>query len=142
MTSNVVIDSCVVAKWILPEADSHKAQQVLSDIAQSGGRPIVLDLAFAEVANAIWKQWHRGLITRDEAQQFLLDLETLPVLVQPARIHLRLAFAIAVQCDRSVYDALCVAAARELGTRAVTADQPLKNAVRNDYPEVVLLQEW
>lgn len=137
MGSDVVIDSCVVAKWILPETDSHKAQQVLSDIAQSGGRAIVLDFALLEVANAIWKQLHRGLITRDEAPQFLSDLETLPVLVQPARSHLRLAFAIADQCDRSLYDALCVAAARELGTRTVTADEhePLKKPFKTDIPK-------
>lgn len=126
MTANVVFDSCVVTKWILPEADSDQAQQVLAETAQAGGRAVVLDIAFAEVANAIWKRLHRELITADEANHFLDDLLTLPVLVQPARHHLRLAFAIAAQHDRSVYDALFVAVARDLGLRAVTSDGPQK----------------
>lgn len=141
MGSNVVFDSCVVAKWILPEADSDKAQQVLTETAQSGGRAIVLDIAIAEVANAIWKRLHRELITADEADHFLDDLLTLPVLVQPARQHLRAAFAIAAQHDRSVYDALFVAAARDLGLRAVTSDEPLRSAVQLEYPEVLLLRD-
>ena len=53
MTADVVVDSCVVAKWILPEADSERARQVLVETTQAGGQAIVLDIAFAEVANAI-----------------------------------------------------------------------------------------
>ena len=142
MASNVFFDICVVAKWILPEVDSDKAQQVLTEIAQAGGRAIVLDIAFAEVGIAIWKRLHHGLITRDEALNFLDDLQTLPVIVQPSRNHLRLAFAIAAEHDRSVYDALCVAAARELGLRPVTVDVPLRSAVQPDDPEVVRLRDW
>ncbi|MBC7815964.1 MAG: type II toxin-antitoxin system VapC family toxin [Planctomycetaceae bacterium] len=142
MASNVVFDSCVVAKWILPEVDSDKAQQVLTETAQAGGRAVVLDIAFAEVANAIWKRLHRELITSDEAQNFLDDLLTLPVLVQPAKPHLRVAFEIAAQHDRSVYDALVVAAARDLGLQAVTSVEPLRNSVQADYPEIRLLRDW
>lgn len=56
--TDVVVDSSVVAKWILPEADSGQAQRVISDVASQGHRLIVLDLVFPEVANAIWKQYH------------------------------------------------------------------------------------
>ena len=142
MPSDVVFDSCVVAKWILPEVDSDKAQQVLSEIAQAGGRAIVVDIVFAEVANAIWKQEHRGLISHEEALAFLDDLQTLPVVVQPARSHLSAAFEIASRHDRSVYDALFVAVAHASGLRRVTTDAPLKNAVQKDYPEISLLHEW
>ena len=52
--SGTVVDSSVVAKRILPEADSVKAQRVVSDVGLAGERLIVLDLEFPEVANAIW----------------------------------------------------------------------------------------
>lgn len=142
MASNLVFDSCIVAKWILPEVDSDKAQQVLIELSQAGGRAVVLDIAFAEVANAIWKRLHRELITPDEAQCFLDDLLTLPVVVEPANSHLRVAFEIAARYDRSVYDALVVAAARELGLQAITSDAPLKPAVQVDFPEIQLLRDW
>jgi predicted nucleic acid-binding protein len=54
--SDTVVDSSVVAKWILPEADSDQAQRLLSEKAKGDGL-IVLDLVFPEVANAIWKRW-------------------------------------------------------------------------------------
>ena len=59
--SDTVVDSSVVAKWILPESDSIQAQRLITDVAVKGERLIALDLAFTEVANAIWKRHHRGL---------------------------------------------------------------------------------
>ena len=56
--SDLVVDSSVVAKWILPEADSNKAQDLLTKSGAKGDRLIVLDLAFPEAASAIWKR-HR-----------------------------------------------------------------------------------
>jgi predicted nucleic acid-binding protein len=35
---------------------------------------------------------------------------------------------------------LIVALAKELGARGVTADEPLVNAVKNDFPQIVLLR--
>jgi len=51
--SDMVLDSSVVAKWVLPEPDSAQAQRLISEVAIQGERLIVLDLAFTEVANAI-----------------------------------------------------------------------------------------
>jgi predicted nucleic acid-binding protein len=52
------------------------------------------------------------------------------------------AFAIATQFDVAVYDALFVAAARDLGIGGVTADEPLMRAVGATYPELRLLRNW
>ena len=51
--SDAVVDSSVVAKWILPEADSAQADRLIAEVAQKGERLVVLDLAFVEVTNAI-----------------------------------------------------------------------------------------
>ena len=56
--SHTVVDSSVVAKWILPEPDSPHALRLISEVALQRERLIVLDLAFVEVTNAIWKQHH------------------------------------------------------------------------------------
>lgn len=55
--SDTIVDSSVVTKWILPEADSAQAQRLISEVALKGERLIVLDLAFVEVTNAIWKRF-------------------------------------------------------------------------------------
>jgi predicted nucleic acid-binding protein len=140
--SDVVADSCVVAKWVLTEADTAKALQVIADVTGTGGRLIVLDLALPEVANAIWKQLHRGLLTLDEARACLDNLLTLSLQTEPAQPLLKAALEIAARYDRSVYDAAFVALARHLGLRGVTSDEPLFNAVHADFPEIVLLRNW
>src|SRR5207249_2459716 len=79
--SDTVVDSSVVAKWILPEADSAEAQLFVFESAQRNERLVILDLVYAEVANAIWKQYHRGLARLAEARIFLDSLLRCPVQV-------------------------------------------------------------
>jgi predicted nucleic acid-binding protein len=140
--SDIVVDSSVVAKWILPEADSPQAQRLFSEVSASGGKLIVLDLMLPEVANSIWKRVHRNLIGPEDARNFLNLLMRVPVELQPAATSLPSAFEIAVQHDRPVYDALFVALAHQLGLKGVTADEPLWNAVRHRFPQIVLLRDW
>jgi predicted nucleic acid-binding protein len=138
--SDIVVDSSVVAKWILPEADSERAQHLITQTAGTSDRLIVLDLIFPEVANAIWKRHRQKLITSSEADSFLSALARCPVHVEPAAGLLASAFEIAVKYDRAIYDALFVALAKERGLRGVTADEPLFNSTRADFPQIVLLR--
>ena len=50
---DVVVDSSVIVRWVLPESDSPAAEQFGLSVVGSGGRLIVLDLAFAELPNAL-----------------------------------------------------------------------------------------
>ena len=140
--STIVVDSSVVAKWVLPEADSATASRVLSDAAVGNDAVVVLDLVFAEVANAIWKRRRQAQITIVEARHFLDVLVRAPVAVEAAAGVLARGFEIAAAYDRSVYDALFVALTERLGARGVTADEPLYNVVHKDFPQVVLLRNW
>ena len=137
-----VVDSSVVAKWVLSEPDSAQALRVVTDTATAGGLLSVLDLAVVEVANVIWTRYHRHLLTLAEAQQALSLLQQAAVRVVPCLSLLTPAFAIAAQFDVAVYDALFVAAARDLGIGGVTADEPLMRAVGATYPELRLLRNW
>lgn len=140
--SDVVVDSCVAAKWILPEADSSQALRLISDVALAGERLIVLDLAFPEIGNAIWKRLHRGLATLAEARQFLDELLRSPVHIEAAhRLH-RPALEIAAKYGRSFYDAIFVALSQDLGLTGVTSDEPLYHAVHTDFPNIALLRDW
>ncbi len=139
---DLVLDSSVLAKWVLPEPDSGDALDLISEALGQGGHLIALDFAYPEVANAIWK-WHRqGLGSLADAEQCLVSLLRAPIHVEPVSRFLESAFGIATKYDRAIYDALFVAAARELGLQGITADQPLFHTVRGDFPEVILLRDW
>ncbi len=140
--SDTVVDSSVVAKWILPDADSTQAQRLITEIALKGERLIVLDLALVEVANAIWKRYHRGLATQAETAEFLKALLRCPVHIEPTLRLLGPALGIAVQHDRAVYDALFIALAEDLKIVGVTADEPWHQAVQVAHPQFVLLRDW
>jgi predicted nucleic acid-binding protein len=49
-------------------------------------------------------------------------------------------FEIAVKYDRTIYDALFVALAKEKGLQGVTADEPLFNVTHADFPQIILLR--
>lgn len=140
--SNLVVDSCVIAKWALPEPDSTLARQLITDVRMKGGLLFVLEIALAEAANAIWKRYHQHLIPTDEVNELLARLLQTPVHTQPSYPLLALALDIAVKYDRSVYDALFVALANDLQLTGVTADEPLWKAVNTDFPNIVLLRDW
>ncbi len=78
MTLDAVADSCVVAKWLLIEPDTPEALRVFADVKTRGGRLIVLDLALIEVAQAIWKRVHRGLLIPEEGERLTEALLALP----------------------------------------------------------------
>jgi predicted nucleic acid-binding protein len=140
--SDVVVDSSVVAKWVLPEPDSSLAHQLLLEVTGGGGRLIVLDLVFPEVVNAIWKRHRQRLITLSEAESLLVALRNCPVQVEPAMRLLREALQIAVRYDRAVYDSLFVALAQDLAIPGVTADEPLYNSLGSNFSQIKLLRNW
>jgi predicted nucleic acid-binding protein len=135
-----VLDSSVVAKCVLPETDSRKVQKLADEARVGAHELIVLDIAFIEVANAIWKRRRLRQVTHAEAPRLLDILLKLPVIAHDAASLLPAGFEIAVKYDRAVYDALFVALARQLKVPGLTADEPLFNAVRGDFPEIQLLR--
>ena len=138
--SDLVVDSSVVAKWILPEADSGKAHQLISNSITKKERLIVLDLAYPEVGNAIWKQYHRGLATLAETRAFLSALVRMPIFTEPALPLLEPALEIAMKYHRPIYDTLFVALSAKLGLPGITADEPLYTSVRNEHGQISLLR--
>jgi len=139
---DVVVDSSVITKWVLPEPDSTQASRLTTSVLAAGGRLLAIDLAFLEVANAIRTRYRRRLIDRAAADSALGDLLACPAKIEAALPFLEDAFQIALGYDLAVYDALFVAFALQRKLRGVTADEPLYNAVHQDFPTIVLLRDW
>ena len=140
--SDLAVDSCVAAKWVIAEADSPQALQVFHDTVRTGGTFVLLDLALVEITNVIWKRFHRGLASAAETETMFSDLLGLPCTFVPAARYLAGALQIARSYRRSVYDALFVALTEDLGLPGITSDEPLYRAVCSDFPNVRLLRDW
>jgi predicted nucleic acid-binding protein len=140
--SNVVVDSSVLAKIVVAEADSDLAVHVVRHASRQGGLAVVLDIALVEVTNAVWKQYLRGIATEEESLDALGDLLAVPLQVEPALGRLQRAMEIAIQYRVAVYDALFVALTDDMRATAVTADEPLYNRVKADFPQIKLLRNW
>jgi len=136
VTSDLWLDSCVLAKLVLSESDSSVVQKLVqSEIDQS--RAIrVLDLALIEVGNVIWKTWRRKLIETKQADVAFNDLMAMRVTVEAALPFLTRGQQLARKYEIAVYDAVFVAAVEEGDCRGVTSDEALVKKVRADFPQI------
>jgi predicted nucleic acid-binding protein len=139
VTSKLIIDSCVLAKLVLVEAESVLADQRVRSAAAAGSEVLALDLAPIEVTNAIWKASQRGWLPVDKAQLALQELLAVPIRYEPTRSHLTRALDIALDHQLAVYDALFVAFVESSGGCGVTSDQKLVEKVHQQFPNVTLL---
>lgn len=140
MTDQAIIDSCVAVKWVVREDYSDKAIELL----QADLHLAAPDLVLTEIANALWKNVKRGLVSAEQAKVRLNDMPgffnrllTTPDLVADA-------FALGNTADVPIYDCIYVVAARRIGARLVTADTKLiaKLAGTPDEARVIHITDW
>lgn len=137
-----VIDAGVVVKWFIPEADSAMAYQLLTRYLQGMDTPIAPDLMISECGNVFWRRCRQGDITPEEATESLTDLLALNVLLVPTSSLVQSALRLALQHQRTVYDALYLALAHERDCPLITADERFFNAVGSQFPNLQLLRHW
>ena len=113
----MVIDASIGVKWVVPEADSAKAVNLLGE-----SNLVVPTLFHAEVGNALWKKARRNEI---EIEPILPFFRALPDLVQTLS---EVPFAgraveMAVELGHPIYDCIYLAIAEAMDDELVTADQ-------------------
>jgi predicted nucleic acid-binding protein len=119
----LVVDASIAVKWVVPEADSMRAEALLDHGL------VVPDLLFAECANILWKKVRRGELTEEEANIAAQSLEQADLAVVATKGHMARAVAIAVELDHPAYDAIYLAVAEAFSLRLATADQRLVRKV-------------
>jgi predicted nucleic acid-binding protein len=124
--SAIVVDASVGVKWFVPEVYSAEARQWRSPANELHTLTVFFDI---EIANIAWKKVQRAEITRLEADLILAQLPVLPLSRHAESPLLSVAFDLAAQTQRTVYDSLYLALAVQLGARMVTADQRLYNSL-------------
>lgn len=128
----LVVDASIAVKWLVAEADSQEARQLLAP-------RIVLyapDFVLTEVANVIWKKARRNDIP--SPQPYIEELANITdaVVLQPSTELVIKATALAVQIDHPVYDCVYLACAEAWAAPLVTADEKLARRAREAYPTV------
>lgn len=116
----LVVDASVVAKWVLREDGSDRANALRSE-----GGIIAPSLLASEVGNAFWKAERRGDITRSEAVAAMRSvLGPFDDLVPDEALHAR-ALELAIDLRHPIYDCFYLALAEREAATLVTADARL-----------------
>jgi predicted nucleic acid-binding protein len=134
-----VIDASVALKWVLAEAGSRNAEDLLQQYAQGGVKLIAPRLLAVEVANAISRRCRRKLLTPSEAQEaYGLFEEAQPILIDESG-HMRTALSVAIEHQLSFWDSVYLAIAIDYKADLVTADRRMHRSASRSYPFVRLL---
>ena len=100
------------------------------------------DLIVAEMGNILWKKCRRKEITAGDARKIIgAVVNSFPIQIIYSNQLMPVAFEIAHDYDRTVYDSLYLALARIKESPLVTADEHLVNAIK-DSTWCVALQEF
>jgi len=135
--SYVVVDASVAVKWFLPEAGESLVSQavaLLDAFDEEEVRFVVPDLFYVETASAIWKAVRVGRVPRAYGDQALVFLTQRKFPTVPSLKLLDIAFQIAADHGRTVYDCLYVALAVQTNSQLITADERLANSLAARFP--------
>jgi predicted nucleic acid-binding protein len=120
-----VLDSSVVFKWLVPEADTAKAVNLRDDFKNSRVELAAPDILPVETTHALTRAERQGRITPEQGSILLKDLlNNLPTLF-PYLLLLPRAYEISSSMRVGVYDCLYVALAEQESCELVTADDKL-----------------
>jgi predicted nucleic acid-binding protein len=124
-----VVDASVLAKWFMQEEDRDIALG-LRELHLSGRSTIfVLELTFLEILNAVR---YSSKAKEEDGAEALSVLEKLYLRIQPIDFQLlHRANAIAWSYRITVYDALYVALAEQIGYPLIAADEVLVKKLKN-----------
>lgn len=122
-----VVDASVAAKWYFDEEHSAQAARLLADDRSDLAAP---DFIRIEVAAVAWKRVIRKEIEAGKAENILCELLTVPLDLEPAVELVPAALTIALQTQRTVYDAIYLALAVQSGSPLLTGDRRLFEAIK------------
>ncbi len=134
----VVVGATVAAKWLIPEADSGIAMQLL-------GAPCELyapRLLVSEVTNVLWRSVDSGSLEDFEARRLAAEVRGMSVKWADDEETPGKALRIALEVGHPVYDCMYLALALRIGASVVTADKRFVSAVASTKYKPVVVPLW
>ena len=122
---NLVVDSSVVLKWVLPEPGRERALALIGEKAL-----FAPDLLLVECADVLAVRAEQGRMSDAQAQAGLRLIRSVAgLLVRPGEPYVEAAQALALELRQSAHACLYLAMALAEGRRLVTADVAFAEAV-------------
>jgi predicted nucleic acid-binding protein len=125
----LVVDASVAIKWVLVEDGSPAANRLISEEVL-----VAPELLFIECANVLRTKVRRDELSPHLARRGLSVIDGVPIRAVPIRPFFATALDIALELERSAYDALYLAVALAERAQLVTADVRFAAAARS-HPE-------
>lgn len=122
----VVVDASVAAMWYLPQAHSEHAMALLA----SDHDLVAPELLRLEVGSVLLRAVRRRAMTRAEAREAVGAMLPEGVRLVPVADGSVRALDVAAEFGGSIYDAVYVALARDLGAPISTSDAQLVSTAR------------
>jgi predicted nucleic acid-binding protein len=137
VTTALVVDASVAAKWFLPPEGEDLVPEALAifrDHLNGRIQFLVPDLFWVEIGSIAWKAVRRRRWTIASARKAIAAASALEATTFKSKPLLEAAFLIATNTGASVYDAHYVALAAETGASLVTADEKLLQLAGSRFP--------
>jgi len=106
---------------------------------QASSQRMTIDLAGAEVANALWRKVKNNALSAETARAALSAFFAHSTRRLTTDADCAAALALAMRLDHPVYDCLYAIAAQREGARLVTADRRFADRLAGEPVEVLLL---
>jgi predicted nucleic acid-binding protein len=116
------------------EAFHEEAAMWLDRLMSAEISVVVPDLFWIEIASLMWRAVRHARVIKEDAISSMADLRLRQIETVPSITLVEAAFEIAVSYQRSVYDSMYVALAKDRNTYLITADEKLANAVAAHLP--------
>ena len=133
---NLIVDSSVIVKWYVMEERTEQALKLRDDYIEGKLTLSAPSLMLYEVLNAV-KQAKKDISIKT------LEAVAESLTLYGIRVHellgelARLTVKTAIENEVSVYDAAYIALAKLSDTTLYTADEKLKESLRNEYQKYV-----
>ncbi len=122
-----VVDTSALIRLFIPDGPLPDGfEDFLRGVERGLNTAIAPELLMAESANVLNKKRKTGELTATESDRLLTSIMEMPIRLFPHRPLLPRAFALAIDCNLSVYDTLYLALAEEHGAVVFTADLRLQ----------------
>ena len=139
----LVVDASVGVKWFIPEPLSDKALAILENFRDGRVELYAPSIFTLEVASALRKYHVRGLVKKSIVAASLKTLRDIDITYIETEWDLvDKALHYSLQRGVTVYDAVYIVSARNLGAQLVTADKKLHQALHGKEPTLLYLGDY
>ena len=142
MLKQLVVDSSVAIKWVLPQPNSPQALDILEQHQTGKLRLLAPDLIYAEIGNIVWKLSHFGRLSQDDGLKALQLFQSIKLGITPSQALLETAYQFALTYKRTVYDSLYVVLNQRSKCSLVRDDNKLVNALNLAPISLITLEDW